>query len=247
MNTTEAVAKSNKNIIKKKEVGDTPPLSDDEQQFLDRIDDLDRLGKRAFYVDMLSLVFKDTEIFDPNIDYTKKYFTTYYGIDNSTFIKWMEIFLPNLYKEYVKRPGNKFTEKEYYQIMDTLGTCDHDRNHPYTRLELAILVYGQPDKFNSKTKLYNFIKLDLEEILPTDASRLNKFPPAIAKKVLLGLLKKDPIGNVKLEIKENRQELFRKTIIRKLNNIENWSNKDRTQERERIQNILDKFFKELFS
>jgi len=247
MNTTEAVAKSNKIIIKKKDVGEIPPLSKEQVQFLSRIDDLDRLGKWTFFVDMLSLSFKDVDIFDPNIEYNKKYFTTYYGVNSVTFNKWMEIFLPNLHKEFVKRSAHRFTEKEYYEIMNSLGSCDFDRNHVYSRLELAILVYGEPDRFNSKTAIYNFIKLDLEELLPGSASRLNKFPPAVVKKLLIQLMKKDMIGGAKLELKDNRQKLFREAMSRKLSNIENWTNKERTKERERIINTIDKFFKEMWS
>lgn len=156
------------------------PLNILEPDFIEAVPDFDKLFPDfqdsdllvivKTFVNLITIDFS-IEHYDPDIKYNKKYFARYYGVDEKTFNKWVEVFCTPKFKERYK-PKRRLDIFDWSTIMKTFGQCDQASRRPYTRSEINKLIYHDNCSFSN-------CKEDLDKYLPKKARSLNIFPPEV--------------------------------------------------------------------
>lgn len=169
------------------------------------------------------------EYYDPDIRYNKKYFAEYYGIDSKTFNKWVEAFCtPNFKKSY--KTKFRFYEKDWNMLITEFGQCDNGTKRPYTRGEIAKLIYGSEPSRGCKD--------DLDKYLKKKQRELNIFPP----KIVYGFLEHMDAPKIKHTHIDRENQISDKQKLRiLLTEVLKAANMD-AQERHKFKKQVRKFF-----
>lgn len=150
------------------------------ERFLKKYESID-LDFSSLLFFIVELVIASSEVKSTDINYSKSYFSAYYGIDLETFHKWIRVFCPDLWDNEYKRK-RKFSLAEANYIFENLGRLSFDKLTPQSRKELMNEIYkGLPWK---KSKCYRNIQLDLEDRFPEEGVKLNKMPPKFIFEIL---------------------------------------------------------------
>ena len=137
---------------------------------------------RLFY-DLWSL--ESDDFYDPTKSYNKKFFASYYNVDVKVFNKWVQLFCPKLKGDRYKNKS-RFSEFEYYHIIDCLGQCVLDGDmRTYRKKEFLDKFYS---KQLSESKKYSELRKELKSLIPAQAQNLRCFPPKISKEIIKHLL-----------------------------------------------------------
>lgn len=115
------------------------------------------------------------------IQYSKKYFTSYYCITGETLNKWVRIFCPNLWKDDYRTKRN-LTDEEANYIFESLGRVTFHNMPPQTRKELMKEIYSEVKW--KKSKKYNELQGEISDLFEMKQIRLHKIPPKYIRLIL---------------------------------------------------------------